>query len=256
MPELNKWITKSIEIAEAEGYLDSLLGIYPLTTNKERTLVEGTEEKIKELIEAGNKRALIDYLLELEKFPIATAYNASLRYTDIMDRNPKTVEEMGKILLNMGSEKVIKGAKEPKIVSKQAGSMFARWVASLYPLLPSTRFESATEPSLLKGSDKSRKKYANERLDAGIEEKGIDLLLKKGDKFVMGQAKFITAGGGGQDNQFFEALRFVNSARGSAERIALIDGIIWFDDKFLTRIKKSNKNIMSALLLKSFVDEL
>jgi len=256
MSELNKWIKASIELAEAKGYLDNLLGIYPLTTNAERTLPEGAEEKIKELMKAGNKRELIDYLLELEKFPIATAYNASLRYKDIKDKNPKTVEEMGKILLNMGSEKVIKGAKEAKIVSKQAGSMFARWIANLYPLLPLTKFELATEPSLLKGSDKKRKIYANEKLGAEIEEKGIDLLLKKESKFVMGQAKFITAAGGGQDNQFYEALRFVHSTRGSAERIALIDGVVWFDDKFLTRIKQSNMNIMSSLLLKTFVDEL
>ena len=227
-----------------------------MTANTERTLSEGAEDKIKELMKAGEKRALIDYLLDLEKFPIATAYNASLRYAGIMDRNPKTVEEMGKILLSMGSERIIKGAKEPKIVSKQAGSMFARWIAGLYPTFPLTKFETATEPSILKGSDKTRKAYANEKLGAEIIEKGIDLLLKKGNKFVMGQAKFITAGGGGQDNQFFEALRFVNSERGSAERIALIDGIVWFDNKFLTRIKASNKNIMSSLLLKTYVDGL
>jgi len=256
MPNLNKWIARSIEVANSKGYLDSLLNIYPLTPNKERVLPEGVEEEITKLVEEGNKRKLIDYLLGLEKFPIATAYTSSLRYEGIIDKNPKTVDEISKILFEMGSERIIKGAKEPKIVSKQAGAMFAKWIQRQYPVNSLSKFESATGTSILGGSDKIRKTYANEKLNAKLPEKGIDLLLKKNTKFVIGQVKFITAGGGGQANQFFEALRFVNSVEGDAERVAILDGIVWFDGRFLERIKASNRNIMSVLLLKDFVSEL
>ncbi|MEM4097866.1 MAG: hypothetical protein QXS81_04180 [Candidatus Micrarchaeaceae archaeon] len=257
MSALNKWIDATIKLVNSNGYLDKLLSVYPITMNKERELPEGAEDRIKELLKGENNVELINYLLTLEKFPIATAYTSSLRYPGMINKNPETVNRIAGILRNMGAEMVIKGAKEPKIVSKQAGAMFLKWLTKQYPAVPLSDFESITDrPVLLVGSDKKRKQYANDNLNAELTEKGIDILLKKGNKFVIGQAKFITAGGGGQDNQFFEALRFVNSIGGDAERVAILDGVIWFDNKFLERIKASNKNIMSSLMLKAFVDDL
>ena len=257
MPALNKWIDATIKLVNSKGYLDSLLSVYPITPNNERELPEGAENRIRELLKGKDNVELINYLLTLEKFPIATAYTSSLRYNGLIGKNPKTIDGIAGILKNMGAEKVIKGAKEPKIVSKQAGAMFLKWLAKQYSVVPLSEFESITDrPVILSGSDKRRKQYANDNLNAELTEKGIDLLLKKGDDFVMGQAKFITAGGGGQDNQFYEALRFVNSTSGDAERVAILDGVVWFDNKFLERIKASNKNIMSSLLLKTYVDGL
>lgn len=256
MADLNEWIDASIKLANGKGYLDKLLDIYPLTPNKERELPVGAEKEIERLVKTADKKALVKYCLGLKLFPIRCSYTSSLRYTDMSDKNPQTTDQIGDILIDMGTEGIIKGAKEPKIKSKQAGSMFAKWIETQYQPNPLSKFETDTEVSILKGSDKTRKQYANSKLNAEIEEKGIDLLLKKDSKFVMGQAKFITAGGGGQDNQFFEALRFVNSTKGNAERVALLDGVIWFNKGFLTDIKESNRNIMSSLLLKTFVDEL
>lgn len=257
MPAVNKWIEATIKLVNSKGYLDNLLTVYPITPNNERELPDGTEDRIRELLKGKNNTELINCLLTLEKFPIATAYTSALRYSGMIGKNPKTIDGIADILKNMGAEKVIKGAKEPKIVSKQAGAMFLKWLAKQYPIVSLSDFESITDrPVILSGSDKRRKQYANDNLNARLTEKGIDLLLKKGDKFVMGQAKFITAGGGGQDNQFFEALRFVDSTSGDAERVAILDGVVWFDNKFLKRIKTSNKNIISSLLLKTFVDGL
>lgn len=254
--ELNRWITKSMELAASRGYLDKLLDIYPLTPNKERKLPEGSEEEIKQLVEDRDKGKLIKFLLGLELFPIRCSYTSSLRYEGIREKNPRTIDQIGDILLEMGTDGIIKAAKEPKIVSKQSGAMFARWIQQQYDVKKMSEFEDASGTSILGGSDKVRKVFANENLHTELPEKGIDLLLKKDSKFLMGQAKFITAGGGGQDNQFFEALRFVNSTNGNAERVAILDGVIWFNDGYLNKIKTSNKNIMSALLLKDFVDEL
>lgn len=257
MTAINKWIEATIKLVNSKGYLDSLLSVYPITPNTERELPEGAEDIIRKLLKGKNNLELIKYLLTLKKFPVATAYTSSLRYTGLIDKNPKTIDGIANILKNMGAEKVIKGAKEPKIVSKQAGAMFLKWLAKQYSAVPLSDFDSTMDKIIiLAGSDKRRKQYANDNLNARLTEKGIDLLLKKRNNFVIGQAKFITASGGGQDNQFSEALRFINSTSGDAERVAILDGVIWFDNKFLERIKASNKNIMSSLLLKTYVDSL
>jgi len=141
-------------------------------------------------------------------------------------------------------------------VSKQSGTMFVKWIQKQFPVMQLSDFERTNRASILAGSDKSRKQYANSKLNSELEEKGIDLLLKKDDKFILGQVKFITAEGGGQDNQFYEALRFVSSTKGTGIRIAILDGIIWFNKKYLDRIKASGKNIICAMLLKDFVDAL
>lgn len=196
MPEPNKWIDASIKLATSNGYLDNLLNVYPLTPNKERELPKDAEEQIKKLVAEKDKSKLIVYLLGFEKFPIATSYTSSLREDySLIEKNPKTIAEMHKMLLDIGIDKIIKGAKEPKIVSKQAGAMFLRWLSNQYQIVSLTDFEKSSKGNvILAGSDKTRKAYANSKLNAELDEKGIDLLLKKDNKFVMGQAKFITAG--------------------------------------------------------------
>jgi hypothetical protein len=255
MLAVNKWISKSIAIANSNNYLDNLMSLYPLAPNPERKLPKGAEEMIKEMM-SGKDENLIPYLLKLEKFPIDNSYVGSLKYdNNLLKKNPRTVKAISKILYDMGFEDVIHGAKEPKRRSKQIiGSDFSHWLSYItgYPLLDEAKFNKTTKPVFLSGADETRKTYANNNLNARITEKGIDLLFKKNSKFVLGQAKFITAYGGGQTGQLNEALSFINNAFGGSTRIAVLDGVIWFDETYLKMLKDNNKNIMSALVLKDF----
>ena len=108
------------------------------------------------------------------------------------------------------------------------------------------------------GSDNLRKKYANEKLLCNLERvKGPDLVAKVGkDNFIIGACKFITRGGGSQDNQFYEAIRFVKESEGRAIRIAILDGVVWFNENYLQKIKEANRNILSVLLLREFLENI
>ncbi len=68
----------------------------------------------------------------------------------------------------------------------------------------------------------------------------------------------MTTPGGEQDRGFDDAENFVNEKSGKAVRIAVLDGYIWLNTlKGLhERIERSDNNIMSALLLKNFIESL
>jgi len=252
---MNEWIEKSVKMANSPGYLDNLFRVYPLLINPERELPKETEEMIIKLVKKKEKKKLIKILIELEKFPIDNPYVGSLRTNEeLIDKNPKIVDMICEQLFSMGANGVIRGCKTPKKSSRQFGAIFQKWVPSLkHKILEGTEFEKFSGVAFLGGSDATRKNYANKKLNCNLREKGLDLLMKINGKFVIGQAKFITTGGGAQDNQFYEALRFVNSDRGKATRIAVLDGVIWFSTGYLEEIKETNRNILSALLLGEFI---
>lgn len=255
---MNEWIKKSIELANSKGYLDNLFEVYPIIANLERELPEGTEKKIKGLVESNDKISMIKTLIGLEKFPIENPYIGSFRANEeLLDKNPRIVDIIGKQLLSMGAENIIEGCKEPKKGSRQFGSIFQKWLPSLgFKILEISEFEKYPKTAFLGGSDEARKNYANKRLKCNLKEKGLDMLMKTKNDFIIGQAKFITTGGGAQDHQFNEAIRFVRSGKGNAIRVALLDGVVWFNNGYLRKIHKSDKNIFSSLLLKEFVESL
>jgi hypothetical protein len=82
--------------------------------------------------------------------------------------------------------------------------------------------------------------------------------VRKGKKFVIGEAKFITAFGGGQNDFFDEAMGFVRQSHGDAHRIAVLDGPLWLPTKYRQsrEVRNLQADAMSALLLREFLDTL
>lgn len=247
-----------MELANSLGYLDNLFSVYPLFTNPERELPKEVEEIIRDLVKKREKKKLVKILINLEKFPIDNPYVGSLKANEeLIDKNPKIVDMIWEQLFSMGANGVIKACKTPKKSSRQFGAIFQKWAPSLrYKILEETEFERYSGTAFLGGSDRVRKNYANKKLNCNLTEKGLDLLMKINSKFVIGQAKFITTGGGAQDNQFNEAIRFVNNDEGNASRIAILDGAIWFIEGYLEQIKETDRNILSALLLGEFIESM
>lgn len=254
--DLNEWIKKSMKLAQSEGYLDGLTEIYPLISAPEREIPREIEEEIKKSIKKKDKINLMKTLFKLKKFPIENPYIGCLREDEkLIDKNPKVVDMIAEYLFSMGAEGIIKASKQPKKISRQYGPAFQRWLRSLgYKVLKPFEFETSRGIIFLGGSDKICGNYANKKLKCGPIEKGLDLLAKVNDKFIIGNAKFITVSGGAQDNQFSEAMRFVTEDRGNAIRIAILDGVVWFNGRYLRKIREANRNILSALLLKEFLE--
>lgn len=258
---MNKWIEKSIKLANSQGYLDKLFEVYPIETGKIRQMPKVIKERIKDAFRDRDELLLVKTLLELPKFPIDDPYIASLRkYPLLLDKNPKTVERIGKKLLSMKVGILLELAVQPKAPSRQLGYSFKRWLQTTgYPFLEKKEFiRSKGSVSFLKGGDKKLKQFAESRFKIRIPTgKGPDFILKINDKFFIGESKFLTDYGGSQDNQFNNAIKMLKITKNNIIGIAVLDGIVWFKSgsHMHQTVRKQKGVALSALLLNEFIEK-
>lgn len=260
---MNNWVKKSINLAHSRGYLDKLSDIYRVDLVLPRELKKEDKERIKKAVRKGDHKILILDLLDLDRFPIDDPYIGFFRrHKEALNKNPKTVKRIGEKLMDIGVPGILEGVSRSKSSSRQFGQMFKNYLHNIgMPVLSEDKFLSNKGPAILSGGDKALKVFAKRNLDYR-GDKGLDLVIKKGNKFVIGEAKFITAGGGTQDKSFREAISFVKKKDNKAVRIAVLDGVLWLSGKnkenLYGNIKKlkDNQTVLSALLLKEFIDSL
>ncbi len=256
---MNKWIQKNIQLANSRGYLDKLFKIYPIELGDIRGVPVNIKNEIQKAFRTKNKIDLIRELLRLPKFPIDDPYIASLRrHPFLLSKNPKTIERISGKLFSMGIDTVLELAGKPKSPSRQLGHSFKKWLRTLdYLFLGEDKFKEYDGVAFLEGSDKKLKKFAVEELDIRKLEKGIDFILKIKNKFVLGEAKFLTDYGGTQNNQFRDTISVVRINKNNVIGIGVIDGIVWFESNaYMHRtIKSLNSVALSALLLEEFIQE-
>ena len=254
---MNKWIQKSINLASSQGYLDKLFKIYPIELGGIRIAPDGIKNEIKKAFKTKNKVSLIKELLKLPKFPIDDPYIASLRrHPFLLQKNPETIERISKKLFSMDIDAILELAGKPKSPSRQFGHSFKNWLRALdYPFLEEKEFKQFDSISFLKGSDKKLKKFAIKELKVRNLRKGIDFILRVKNKFVLGEAKFLTDYGGTQNNQFNDAIKVARITKDKVIGIAILDGIIWFESNaYMHQTIKSLDGIaLSALLLEEFI---
>jgi len=257
---MNKWVRKSIEIANSAGYLDKLQEVYPVVQETEREIDPEVKKELKQSYNAGNDITLIKKLLELPKFPVKDPYVAFLRKNDIfLEYNPKTVKRIAERIRAMGFEAMIESIEEPKEFNRQIGTLFKKWIPKIgYPLLHEAEFEAYDkEIAFLQGGDAQLKDFANRRLGCNLD-KGPDFLAKVREIYVIGEAKFLTDYGGHQNAQFEDALRLLRGKKGKAIRIAVLDGVVWIKDgtKMYRTICELKDTALTAILLKRFLESL
>lgn len=127
----------------------------------------------------------------------------------------------------MGPDKIIEGLEEPPQPNRQLGALFRKWLRTLgYPFLPEEDFVRADRISFLRGSNGELKKFADRVLHCQLEKRP-DFVAKTPRGYVIGEAKFISTGGGNQDKSFREVMRFLHSEQGEAIRVGLLDGVVW-----------------------------
>jgi len=232
-----------------------------MQVNPERPIPEETIEEIKTAFESKDTKRLVKLLLDhAEVFPVKDSYIGFLRIREqAIEENPRTIERIGKRLYSLGFERMIQEATRPKETNRQLGSAFRKWLSDIgYRLTDEDEFLRTNDQTLiLKGSDSFLASFAREKLGCHLK-KGIDFVIKRRDKYIIGEAKFLTTPGGEQDRGFDDAESFINEKSGNAIRIAVLDGYIWLRTLggLYERIEKSNDNIMSALLLKDFIENL
>ncbi len=254
---MNLWVGKSIELANKKAYLDRLFEIYPVEVGDNRTIPEEIKNEIKLSIKNKNRTALIEVLLKLPRFPVDDPYIAALRsHSHLFKKNPKTIKRIGNKLITLGQDVILELSSKPGSASRRLGHTFRQWLPKLkYPFLEPDEFKNYNKIAFLSGSDSKLKHFAKKELGVKNLRKGIDFILKINNKFILGEAKFLTTSGGTQNNQFNSAIDIAKINKDKAFGLAVLDGIVWFDSNiYMHRAIKNFKGAaLSALLLKDFI---
>ncbi len=260
----NQWALKSIELANNGNYLDKLHHVYPVDISEFRELDSELVGELSRAIAKKDPVELFRICLELPVFPVEHPYVAYFRYDDktFLKHNPEVAKKIGNILLNLRVDEIIAMGTKPKRAVKRYGQAFRTWLMSLeYPKVDENAFQNGhLDPSEIvihKGSESQYMQFANSTLRCGLV-RNPDLLIRKGDKYLVGEAKFLTDMGGGQDDKFDEAMSLVRSFSGRAHRIAILDGPLWIngpDRKQTREVRNAQADVMSSLLLQDFLEK-
>lgn len=254
---MNIWIKKSIEIANSEGYLDKIYDIYPAEIGEVRDIKEDIIKEIKNAYRKKDKIQVLKALFKLPKFPIEHPYVSILRnHSHLIEKNKKVVSKISNRLLSMDVYNILVLASRPKSPSRQLTHTFKRWLKCLnYSFLTEEEFLENKEVSFLEGNEEKLLNFAYKHLGMKNLKRRPDFLLKIGQKYYIGEAKFLTHYGGSQNNQFDGAIETAKIRTKKTEGMALLDGIVWFKSKnyMYKKIIKFDGLALSALLLKDFI---
>lgn len=262
---MNKWGKASIELAKSPGYLDKLTQIYPSVPTERAKLSESFKQRIKELQGKEIEGDLIALLVGLKShpFPFEHPYVSLLRaMPNLIKKNPIVVRDIGNILRGLGAEGIIKGCERPPDLNRQMGHSFPNWLRVYfspkgYRFLDESRFSSYDGKAFLNGGDKRLTAYANKYLGCKIT-RNRDMLAKINGTYVIAEARFLSSGGGSQSRDVREAIGFVKDKKGIPIKIAIFDGMPWFDEDMLGVITSLDNDevALSALLLEDYLDAL
>lgn len=257
---MSKWIKKSIDLANTKNYLDLLFEIYPVSEEQMRELLKGPKADIVKNYRKKDKVSLIQSFFKLKKFPINDPYIASLRkYPFLIVKNPKTIDRIGRKLFSMKIHNLLKLVIQAKSPSRQFGQSFRRWLQKIgHPFLEEKDFKNCNKIAFLKGSDENLKQFAVKELRLRGLDRRPDFIFKVGNKFIIGEAKFLSDYGGTQNNQFDGAIKISKINSGNIKGVAVLDGIVWFKSNtyMYKKVKKTKGAVMSALLLKELIKDL
>ncbi len=257
---MNIWTKHSIDFANQRNYLDELFKVYPTIPEGLRDIDETRWKKVEQAFQKNNRKELLKNLLAFDLFPIKDSYVAYLkRDKGSIERNPKTAQRLSSALFAMGLNEIYERASQPKETNRQIGPMFRNWIRKGdlgFRLTNNTeRFMSGKADAILDLSDEGLMNFARKNLNYH-SNKGLDLIAKINNKYVVAEAKFLTDFGGHQNAQFNDAIALVTNKKIKAVTVAILDGVPYIESKNkMSEFVRKNKsyNIMSALVLKEFL---
>lgn len=221
---MNQWVKKSIEWSNSNGYLDKIHDIYEMKDNPERPLTNEVIKELKKAFDSKDSDKLVELLIKnAEVFPVKDSYVGFLRKKpEAVKENPNTIGRIAKRLYSLGWERMIQEATRPKETNRQLGNAFKIWSQTklgFKVVNEDTLLNSKNGILILGGGDKALAHFSRIHLKCSLK-KGIDIVIKKDEKYIIGEAKFLTTPGGEQDRGFDDAEGFVKEKSGNAIRIA------------------------------------
>lgn len=263
---MNIWTKNSIELASQRDYLDLLYLVYPMSVNLRRELSDATYNSLKASFDNRNGNELLQTLLKHEIFPIKDSYVAYLkRDKSSLDRNPAIVERLVGMLYELGFDKIIESSTAPKETNRQIGPLFKNWIRTgnlgAAVIKNEADFLNCEGNAIFDGTDDQMSSFAKKHLGYN-HDKGLDFIGKFNDKFVIGEAKFLTDFGGHQNAQFNDAISTMRSETVQSGRpvikIAILDGVLYILGKSkmhtaITTQFSDDEVIVSAVLLRDYL---
>ncbi|MEN6553595.1 MAG: restriction endonuclease [Methanobacterium sp.] len=257
---MNYWTELSVEYANQRSYLDDLFKVYPTIPEGIREIDENIWDDVEKAFDNQDNLNLLKGLLKFNLFPIKDSYVAYLkRDPSSIDRNPATVDRLCGRLYEMGLNDIYKKCTEPKETNRQIGPMFRRWVQKgslgVELINNASDFIATTENAVFDSSDNELGNFAKEHLNYSVD-KGLDFVGKFNNKYVIGEAKFLTDFGGHQNAQFNDAIATLKDEGTTAIKIAILDGVLYIEGRnkmhrYLSL--REDYNIMSSLVLREFL---
>lgn len=257
---MNYFTEQSIELANQKDYLDQLFSVYPLSPDSIREIDVRIWDRIENSYKKHDNIGLFESLLELDLFPIKDGYVPYFRRDrSAIRRNPKTVNRICGRVRELGLDRLYEKCTQPKETNRQMGPLFRRWVASgtlgLFPV-PEDVFISCSDNAILDGSDAQLKQFAITHLGYTRNDKGIDFIARFNNKYIIGEAKFISDEGGHQNDQFLDAMTTLRTqTMENVINVAILDGVLYIPGrkKMYREITTNDIPVMSALLLRDFL---
>ena len=262
---MNIWTQKSIELASQGNYLDMLYRVYPMSINLRRELDINTIDNLTDAFNNRDSQSLLSILLKQEIFPIKDSYVAYLkRDRSAIDRNPATTERLTGILYEMGLDDILDKSTAPKETNRQIGPLFKRWIndGSLGVKVTDSpsEFMDYDGNIVFNGTDAAMMNLAKEKFGY-VHEKGLDFMAKFNNKYIIGEAKFLSDFGGHQNAQFNDAISTMKADLNTeydVKTIAILDGVLYIkgDNKMYRSITNNfsdSEVIVSAVLLRDFL---
>ncbi|MEK7609719.1 MAG: restriction endonuclease [Patescibacteria group bacterium] len=257
---MNPWIQLSIDYANQKNYLDDLFQVYPTIPDGIRDIDTTLWKKTEKAFKDRKNDELVESLLQLDLFPIKDSYVAYLkRDKKAMQRNPATISRLAGRLYGMGLTRLFERCSEPKETNRQIGPLFRRWLnrKSLgVESLKVEQFLATKDNAILDAGDIEMMGFAREYLNYK-HGKGLDLVARFNNKYVIAEAKFLTDFGGHQNAQFNDAISTIKAKNVNAIKVAILDGVLYIKGNnkmyrdITTTLKK--ENIMSSLVLREFL---
>lgn len=255
---MNHWTQLSKDFANQRNYLDELFSVYPTIPEGIRDIDTTMWDEVEIAFHKNDNLKLLNTLLKFDLFPIKDSYVAYLKRDNAsILRNPQTVNRLCGRLYDMGLSKIYEKCSEPKETNRQIGPLFKRWVdrGSLGILpLRSEEFLSEDKNAILNGSDAEMKEFATMYLGY-TGNKGLDFISRFNNKYIIGEAKFLSDFGGHQNAQYNDAITTLCAkVNDGVITIAILDGVLYIPSKGRYSMNiDTEQNIMSALVLRDFL---
>jgi hypothetical protein len=256
---VNYFTEQSIELANQRNYLDQLFSVYPLSPDSIREIDQRVWNRVETNFNNSNNVELFRALLDLDLFPVKDGYVPYFRRDrSAIERNPNTVNRICGRVRELGLDGLYEKCTQPKETNRQMGPLFRRWVESgtlgLFPV-PEYEFMANNNNAILSGSDAQLMTFAQTHLGY-TRNKGVDFVARFNNKYIIGEAKFISDEGGHQNDQFLDAMTTLEEpTAANVINIAILDGVLYIRSrkKMYTEITTKNVPVMSALLLRDYL---